>query len=63
MVKRAPTWHEMMRMNLELKLIEVSRSARVRSIPFLFLSETNQPRWLERLEPASIHKSRSRKGH
>ena len=67
MVKRAPTWQETMRMNLELKLISASPTTRVRAIPMLFSSEMSAARWLQRLEEVAqdpLHnKSRRRRAH
>lgn len=48
MVKRAPNWQEMMRLNLELKLVSATSPTRVRSVPMLFTSGTSESSWLGR---------------
>lgn len=48
MVKRAPKWQEMMRLNLELKLVSATPLTRVRSVPVFFTSGTGESGWLGR---------------
>ena len=48
MVKRAPNWQEMMRLNLELKLVSATSPTRVRNIPGFFTSGTSESSWLGR---------------
>lgn len=55
MSKRA-NWQEMMRINLELRLISVSAPTRARRVPVLFTG--GQSNWLSQL-PAVRGKSRS----
>ena len=48
MVKRAPNWQEMMRLNLELKLVSATFPTCVRSVPVFFASGTSESSWLGR---------------
>lgn len=57
MTKRAATWQEMMRMNLELRLISVSAPTRSRRTPVLFTG--GESNWLSQLAGASRGKPRS----
>jgi len=54
--KRAANWQEMMRLNLELRLISVAAPARVRRVPVLFTG--GESNWLSQL-PAVRGKLRS----
>ena len=56
MSKRA-NWQEMMRINLELRLIAVSAPTRARRVPVLFTG--GQSNWLSQLPAVSRGKLRS----
>jgi hypothetical protein len=56
MTKRTATWQDLMRINLELRLISVAAPTRARRVPVLFTG--GQSNWLSQL-PAVRGKLRS----
>lgn len=60
MVKRAPNWQEMIRMNLEVRLVSVSHPTRGRGLPLLFAGETGESGWLERADRITTRRCPSR---
>lgn len=57
MTKRAGSWQEMMRVNLELKLISVAAPTRTRRVPVLFTG--GESNWLSHLPEVRRGKPRS----
>ena len=57
MTKRAASWQEMMRMNLELRLISVAAPTRTRRVPALFTG--GESNWFSQLAAVSRGKFRS----
>lgn len=57
MTKRAVNWQEMMRLNLELRLISVAAPTRARRVPVLFTG--GESNWLSQLPPVSRGRIRS----
>jgi len=57
MTKRAASWQEMMRMNLELRLISVAAPTRTRRVPALFTG--GESSWFSQLAALSRGKFRS----
>ncbi len=57
MTKRAANWQEMMRVNLELRLISVAAPTRARRIPVLFTGGPGN--WFSHLPEVSRGKARS----
>ena len=57
MTKRAANWQEMMRLNLELRLISVAAPTRARRVPVLFTGGDSN--WLSQLPAVARGKNRS----
>ena len=57
MTKRAASWQEMMRINLELRLISVAAPTRARRVPVLFTGGGSN--WLSQLPEVPRGKPRS----
>lgn len=57
MTKRAANWQEMMRLNLELRLISVAAPTRARRVPVLFTG--GESNWLSHLPAVVRGKIRS----
>lgn len=55
--KRAANWQEMMRLNLELRLISVAAPTRARRVPVLFTG--GESNWLSQLPAVARGKNRS----